>query len=85
MTPLACLDKSPEDLGPFIELLNESRQFVPDSTIVFVAAISGKRGRAPRTEDAEGPLNKMVEMIKTGCTGSLIPFDAHGEPVALRA
>ncbi|HWK60589.1 MAG TPA: ribonucleotide reductase subunit alpha [Eoetvoesiella sp.] len=83
LTPLACLDKPPEEIGSFAELLEESRQHIPDWAIVFVAAISGRNGQAPATEDAEAPLNKMVDMIKTGLIGSLIPFDARGETVLI--
>ncbi len=81
LTPLICLDKTPEELGVFSELLEESRPFLQDWTIVFVAALSGKNGHAPNTEDAEAPLNRMVESIKAGTVGTFIPFDVHGEPV----
>lgn len=81
LTPLMCVDKTPEELGTFRDLLEESRQVLQEWTIVFVAAISGKNGRAPRTEDAEAPLNRMVESIKTGSIGMFIPFDARGQPV----
>jgi hypothetical protein len=85
LTPLACLDKTPEELGAFRELLDESRQFVQDWTIVFVAALSGKSGRAPSSEDAEAPLNKMVESIKAGTVGMFVSFDVNGDPVVLSA
>jgi hypothetical protein len=81
LTPLACLDKTPEELGAFGDLLEESRQVLQEWAIVFVAALSGKNGCVPRTEDAEAPLNKMVESIKAGSIGMFIPFDAHGQPV----
>ena len=85
LTPLACLDKTPEELGAFGELLEESRQFLQDWTIVFVAALSGKNGRAPSSEDAEAPLNKMVESIKAGTVGMFVSFDVNGHPVILSA
>jgi hypothetical protein len=78
-----CLDKTLEELGTFDDLLEESRQILQAWTIVFVAALSGKDGRAPKTEDAEAPLNKMVESIKAGSIGMFIPFDTHGQPVLL--
>jgi len=85
LTPLACLDKVPEELGTFGELLEESRQFLQDWTIVFVAALSGKGGLVTSSEDAEGPLNKMVESIKAGMVSSFIAFDIDGLPVMLTA
>ena len=81
LTPLMCVDKTPEELGTFNDLLEESRQVLQEWAIVFVAALSGQNGCAPRTEDAEAPLNRMVESIKTGSIGMFIPFDAHGQPV----
>ena len=81
LTPLMCVDKTPEELGTFSDLLMESRQVLQEWTIVFVAALSGKNGCVPRTEDAEASLNRMVESIKTGSVGMFIPFDTHGQPV----
>lgn len=85
LTPLACLDKAPEELGTFEALLAESRQFIQDWTIVFVAALSGKGGLATRSEDAEGPLNNMVASIKVGAINGFISFDINGQAVMLSA
>lgn len=85
LTPLACLDKSPDELDSFEALYAESRQYVPHWTLVFAAALSGTKNRPPRSEDAEAPLNKMVEMIKSGFPGTLIPFDTSGYTVLLNA
>lgn len=81
LTPLMCVDKALEELGTFSDLLEESRRVLQEWTIVFVAALSGKNGCVPRSEDAEAPLNRMVESIKAGSIGSFIPFDVHGQPV----
>ncbi|CAB3741681.1 hypothetical protein LMG22037_06518 [Paraburkholderia phenoliruptrix] len=81
LTPLMCVDKTPEEIGTFSDLLEESRQVLQEWEIVFVAALSGKNGCVPRTEDAEAPLNSMVESIKAGSIGMFIPFDSHGQPV----
>ncbi|MGH8813966.1 MAG: ribonucleotide reductase subunit alpha [Advenella sp.] len=85
LTPLACLDKSPDELDTFEALCAEARQYMPHWTLVFVAALSGAKGRPLRSEDAEAPLNKMVEMIKSGFTGTLIPFNTSGDTVLLNA
>lgn len=79
LTPLACLDKTPEEVESFTKLNAEAVQHVPDWSIVFVAAISGRAGRLPASEDAEAPLNKMVEMVKTGRIEGLAPFDNKGD------
>lgn len=83
LTPLMCVDKALDELGTFSDLLEESRRVLPEWAIVFVAALSGSNGRVPRSEDAEAPLNRMVESIKAGSVGSFIPFDTHGQAVLL--
>lgn len=83
LTPLMCVDKAPEELGTFSALIEESRQFGHEWAIVFVAALAGRGGLAPTSEDAQAPLQHMVESIKAGSIGSFIPFDRQGQPVTL--
>lgn len=82
LTPLMCVDKSPDELPSFEALLEESRRAGPGWDIVFVAALSGSAGRSPTSTEAEAPLQRMVESIKSGRIGSFIPFDIHGQPVS---
>jgi hypothetical protein len=82
LTPLMCVDKSPDELPSFEVLLEESRRAGPSWDIVFVAALSGRAGSSPTSIDAEAPLQRMVESIKSGRIGSFIPFDRHGQPVS---
>ena len=82
LTPLMCVDKSPDALPSFEVLFEESRQAGPSWDIVFVAALSGSAGRRPTSTDAEEPLQRMVESIKSGRIGNFIPFDVHGRPVS---
>ena len=81
LAPLMSVDKAPGELGTFSALVEESRQFGHDWVIVFVACLSGRDGRAPTSEDADQPLQRMTESIKAGLFGSLIPFDRQGQPV----
>jgi hypothetical protein len=81
LTPLMCADKRPDELDSFDALLEESRQLGPAWDIVFVAAMSGSAGRSPSSAQAEAPLQRMVESIKSGDIGSFIPFDGQGRPV----
>lgn len=81
LTPRMCVDKSPEELPSFEALLEESRRAGPAWDIVFVAALSGSDGRRPTSDDAEAPLRRMVDSIKSGRIGSFIPFDVQGQPV----
>lgn len=84
LTPLMCVDKSPEDLDSFAALVTDARQFGEVWDIVFAAALSGRGTAAPTSSEAEQALQGMVESIKSGAIGRFIPFDAHGRPVRFR-
>lgn len=81
LVPLMSVDKKPEDLSTFSELAEESRQFGRDWVVVFVAALSGRGGRAPTDVEADQSLQRMIEAIKSGSFGSFMPFDRHGQPL----
>jgi hypothetical protein len=83
LTPLMSVDKTPEELGTFAALVEESRRFGPDWAIVFVASLPGRDGRAPTSKEADQSLQRMLESIKAGSIGTFIPFDRRGEPVLL--
>ena len=81
LTPLMCVDKAPEDVASFEALLKESRQLDHAWDIVFVAALAGTDDARPTSREAEAPLQRMVESIKSGSIGGFIPFDVNGQPV----
>ena len=83
LAPLMSVDKTPEELGTFAALVEESSQFGCDWAIVFVASLSGRDGRAPTSEEASRSLQRMIESIKAGLFGSFIPFDRQGQPMLL--
>jgi hypothetical protein len=86
LVPLMCVDKTPEELGSFSALVQEARQFeLPQQPwrLVFTAALEGTPGRAPSSQDAEQPLRRMVEAVKTGALAPYLPFDRQGRPVRL--
>ena len=83
LTPLMCVDKAPEEIAGFAELAAESAQAGPPWAIVFAAALSGRDGRAPTAGDAEAPLQRMVDNIKSGRIDGMLPFDRRGVPVRL--
>jgi hypothetical protein len=83
LVPLMCVDKTPQEINSFADLVKESLEFGKPWTIVFAAAMSSNDGTQPSSEAAEKPLQKMVEAIKAGKLGSYIPFDREGHPVAL--
>ena len=81
LTPLMCVDKTPDELVSFDALRDESRLLGTAWDIVFVAAMAGSATREPTSLEAEAPLQRMVEAIKSGRIGGFISFDAAGLPV----
>jgi hypothetical protein len=84
LTPLMCVDKTPDELSSFAALAEESRQFGQEWALVFASSLSGRGGSAPSSQDADAPLQRMVEAIKAGTLGQFIPFNPQGEPVMMR-
>jgi hypothetical protein len=83
LAPLMSVDKVPEELSTFDALAEESLRFGQAWAVVFVASLPGRGGRAPTSEEAGPPLQRMIESIKSGSIGSFIPFDRRGEPMLL--
>lgn len=81
LVPLMSVDKDPEDLAAFADLVQESRRFAADWSMVFVAGLAGRDGRKPTAEEADRSLQRMIELVKAGSFGSFIPFDRQGRPV----
>lgn len=83
LTPVVCVDKSPDEINDFQALVEESRQTGQAWDVVFVAAMSGRGGMAPSSDEAQQPLTMMVESIRLGHIGNYLPFDRAGQTVAL--
>ncbi len=83
LAPALCVDKAPEEIGDFAALAEESRQTGIDWDILFVAALSGRGGHAPNSDEAVQPLRLMVEAIKGGRVGEFLAIDRHGDLVQL--
>ncbi|MGQ0511952.1 MAG: ribonucleotide reductase subunit alpha [Betaproteobacteria bacterium] len=81
LVPLMSVDKDPEELAAFSDLVRESQRFAADWSLVFVAGLAGRDGRKPSGEQADQALQRMIESVKTGSFGSFIPFDRQGRPV----
>lgn len=63
LTPVICVDKTPEEAPDFGALQEESRATGQSWDVVFVAAMSGRGGTPPSTDEAQQPLTMMVESI----------------------
>lgn len=79
LTPVVCVDKSPEELDSFATLLEESKKTGQDWDVVFVSSMSGHAGIAPNSDQAEQPLQMMVQAIQAGGIGSFLAFSNTGE------
>ena len=83
LAPLMCVDKSADELADFGALAAQAALAGPPWAIVFAAALSGRGGIMPSSDQAQAPLQHMVEAIKSGRLDGMLPFDRHGEAVAL--
>ena len=83
LTPVVCVDKMPDEVSDFAALVDESRQTGQAWDVVFVAAMSGRGGMAPSTDEAKQPLTMMVESVRLGHVGNYLPLDREGQAVAL--
>lgn len=85
LEPAVCVDRSPDEVAGFDQLLAESRQALEHWDILFVAAMEGRAGVAPNPDEAEQPLRMMVEQIRAGRIGRFLAVDRSGRIVELDA
>jgi len=83
LAPLMSVDRSPEELGTFAALVEESRQFGRDWAIVFVGSLAGRGGNAPTSREIEQSLQFMIESIKMGAFRQFLPYNRDGEPMLI--
>ena len=80
LTPVLCVDKTPDELSDMATLVAESRATGVDWDIVFVAALADQGG----SELAERHLQRMVESLKMGSIDQFLAFDRAGEVVGFQ-
>lgn len=83
LTPVICVDKTPDEAPDFQVLSEESRGTGQSWDMVFVAAMSGRGGLAPSSDEAQQPLTMMVESIRLGHIGNYLPLNNQGKAVSL--
>lgn len=82
LAPVICVDKSPDELTSFADLVAESARTGQDWDLVFVSSLSGHGGIMPTTEQAEQPLQMMVQAIHSGKIASLLALDKQGQSLS---
>ncbi|SFM98849.1 ribonucleotide reductase subunit alpha [Marinobacter pelagius] len=83
LTPVICVDKTPDEAPEFNVLAQESQATGQPWDMVFVAAMSGRGGVAPSSDEAQQPLTMMVEGIRMGHIGNYLPLNGQGEAIDL--
>jgi len=82
LEPMMCADKTLDELGSFADLVAESERVGKSWDIVLVAALSGKNGVPPTSDDASKPLEVMINAVKQGAyLSSYLAFDKKGDPI----
>lgn len=82
LDPVVCVDKAPDELTTFADLVAESEQMGADWKIVLIAALAGKDGVAPTSDEAETALNVMLNTVKDGRPlGRFVALTRAGERV----
>lgn len=79
LAPVLCVDKLPGEVRDFRTLVREAEVTGHDWDIAFVASMSGVAGQPPTTEQAEQPLNMMVDSVKQGMISNFLAFDRRGD------
>ncbi|OYW90678.1 MAG: ribonucleotide reductase subunit alpha [Alishewanella sp. 32-51-5] len=83
LEPVLCVDKLPEEISEFQQLVTESQTTGIDWDIAFVSAIGGRGGFPPNSDEAVQPLKMMMQKIQGGMIADFLTFDKNGELVAL--
>lgn len=81
LSPVLCVDKLPAEIPSFQALSAESRHAGAAWDLVFVAALDGRAGIAPSSDEAAQPLRLMVNAINDGQINRFAAFDQEGQAV----
>ncbi|WP_062065063.1 hypothetical protein [Cellvibrio sp. OA-2007] len=85
LTPKMCVDKTPNEITSFNDLIAEAAQTGQVWSLVFAASLAGKGADAPSSSDANKPLDAMIAGINTGMIQQYLVFDKQGDILSLTA
>lgn len=83
LTPVIYVDKALNEVLEFPLLVEESKSTGQPWDVVFVAAMSGRGGTPPSSDEAQQPMTMMVESIRLGHVSNYLPLDKSGYAVSL--
>ncbi|MNU97989.1 hypothetical protein D3C71_880880 [compost metagenome] len=81
LSPVLCVDKAPDEVASFAALAAESGNTGMDWDVLFVAAMDGRAGFAPSSDEAAQPLQLMVNAINDGQISRFAAFGRDGNPI----
>ena len=81
LVPVLTADKSPDELAGCATMVQESQLIGKSWAVVFVAALSGRAGKAPSDAEVEQVLTRMTDAVRAGELAGFIPFDREGHTV----
>ena len=85
LTPKMCVDKTPDEITSFTELVVEATKTGQDWSLIFAASLAGTGAQAPSSTDANKPLDAMIAGINTGMIQQYLVFDKQGGILSLTA
>ncbi len=66
ISPVMCVDKLPEELSTFTNLVKEADGISSEWNMVLMAGMNGEGGQPPSAEEAEPLLNRMANDVAMG-------------------
>jgi len=83
LVPVMYVDKEPEEVRSFEELVEESRHTGQHWDMMFVGCLSGQGGRGLDDNTVQKALETMIMSIQGGIVAHLLAYRPNGEQVQL--
>ena len=79
LVPVMYVDKKPDELHSFEELVEESRHTGQRWDMMFVGCLSGQGGREPSDDATQNALETMIMSVQGGIVAHLLAYRPNGE------
>jgi hypothetical protein len=82
LMPCMSVDKEPESLADFAQLVADAKEFSDEWDMVLVACMGGRDGKLPAREQTDAALDEMLSRVEQGADLSrYLCFNRNAEPV----